>query len=394
MGENSEMTSEQTSQPGQGLPIEPPFETLAIEKRMLAMENFQRCFAIRPDDRVVMLLDRRLDPRVMHLIIGLARSRGVKPEIFISDTTQHLSIPEYVKPLLERATFVVSTWYCSVMDPYCIGLRRDLGQRWVKITFFRNYDLLDTEQARFPVDLVGEIIRETASMYPAGEDFALRFSDVRGTDLAIDFTAEMRDNLLAPNRWRGQMTAEEPGAYVHYIPTHGPNLYDRSAVRNDENAKVSVNGVVYPQWAVGFEKPFESPIGVVFEDDRVVEVRGDGPSAGILRGMLIGGQLIELGCGFNPKAPRRTIYPAGSNSPGAVHFGIDMVQPSDYVRRMMPNWEEPPVHMDLVSFDNTVRAGESMLVDNGFLTALKAPHVVEAASRYGDAVDLLEGWPA
>ena len=389
-----QMTRVEEKPAGQGLPVEPGFETLAIEKRMIAIENFQRCFAIRPGDRLVMLLDRRLDPRVTHLIIGLARSRGVKAEIIVSDTTQHLSIPDHVKPMLERATFVVSTWYCSVMDPYCIALRREQGQRWVKITFFRNYDLLDTEQARFPVDLVGEIIRETASMYPKDRDFELAFSDGRGTDLVIDFTAKMRDNLLAPNRWRGQMTAEEPGAYVHYIPTHGPNLYDRSAVMNDENTQVAVNGVVYPQWAVGFEKPFEAPVGVVFEDDRVVEVRGDGESARILRGMLIGGQLIELGCGFNPKAPRRTIYPAGSNSPGALHFGIDMPEPSDYVRRMMPNWEEPPIHMDLVSFDNTVRAGDSTLVDAGFLTALKAGHIVEAANRYGDPVDLLEGWPA
>ncbi len=378
---------------GQGLPIEPDFETLRIEKRMMALDNFQRCFAIRPDDRMVMLLDRRLDPRVTHLIIGLARSRGVKPEIFVSDTTQHLAIPDHVKPLLERATFVVSTWYCSVLDPYCIALRREHGQRWVKITFFRNYDLLDTEQARFPVEIVGELIRETASRFPAGEDFDLAFSDPRGTDFTIRYTAAMRDNLLAPNRWRGQMTADEPGAYVHYIPTHGPNLYDRSAVLNDDEAKVSMSGVVYPQWAVGFDKPFDSPIAVVFEDDRVVEVRGDGEQAELLRRMLPSGQLIELGCGFNPKAPRHTIYPAGSNSPGALHFGIDMTEASDYVRRMMPNWEEPPVHMDLVTFDGTVRAGPSTLVEEGFLTALKAPGVVDLASRYGDPVDLLEGWP-
>jgi hypothetical protein len=203
----------------------------------------------------------------------------------------------------------------------------------------------------------------------------------------------MRNNLLAPNRWRGQMTAEEPGAYVHYIPTHGPNLYDRSAVRNDENVPVSIDGVVYPQWAVGFEKPFSERIGVVFENERVVEVRGDSDEARILREMLIGGQLIELGCGFNPKAPRRTIYPAGSNSPGALHFGIDMPEPSDSVRRMMPNWEEPPIHMDLVSFDNTVRAGDAILVDNGFLSALNAPDIVRKASHYGDPVDLLKGWP-
>ncbi len=167
----------------------------------------------------------------------------------------------------------------------------------------------------------------------------------------------MRDNLLSSNRWRGKMTPDEPGAYVHYLPTHGPNLYDRTSVKDDEHIIVPINGVVYPQCAVGFAKPFEERIGVEFRDDRIVAVHGQGKESEILRDMLVGGRLIELGCGFNPKAPRHTIYPAGSNSPGALHFGIDLAKPCDYIRKVMPEWEEPPIHMDLVSFDVTVTAG-------------------------------------
>jgi len=378
---------------GRAMPIEPDLETLRIENRIMAMENFQRCFAIRPDDSMVMLLDRRLDPRVTHAIAGLARSRGVKPIIIATENTQHVSIPDNVKPILETASFVVSSWFCSVIDPYCIGLRRDKGQRWVKITFFRDLDLWDTPQAGFPIDLIGEIIRGTAAQYPSGSDFDLVFSDSRGTDFSVAFTAEMRDNLMDQTRWRGHMTAEEQGAYVHYLPTHGPNLYDRTAVKNDDSVVVPVNGVVYPQWAVGFEKPFEEKIGVRFKDDEIVDVEGRSGEASILRDMLIGGQLIELGCGFNPKAPRHTIYPAGPNSPGALHFGIDLAKPSDYVRRTMPNWEEPPIHADLVTFDSTVSAGNTTLIEDGFLTSLREPAVVEAAARFGDPVDLLEGWP-
>ena len=59
----------------------------------------------------------------------------------------------------------------------------------------------------------------------------------------------------------------------------------------------------------------------------------------------------------------------------------------------MPEWEEPPIHMDLVTFDSTVRAGSFKVIDKGFLAALKAPGVVEIASRFGDPVDLLENWP-
>ena len=60
---------------------------------------------------------------------------------------------------------------------------------------------------------------------------------------------------------------------------------------------------------------------------------------------------------------------------------------------MMPEWEEPPVHMDLISFDSTVTAGNTTLIDEGFLKALHAPSVVEMASQFGDPVDLLQNWP-
>lgn len=357
-----------------------------------ALENFTRVFAVRPDDSMVILADPRIDPDVIAAISGLARARGVKPMVVMGDSTQYTEIPDHVKPILETATFVVSTWFCSIIDPFCIALRKR-GQRWVKITYFRHLDLLKTPQARFPVDLLGEIIRQTAAQYPQGQHFDLRFTDARGSDLTIAFTPEMREAMLASARWRGQMTADEPGAYVHYLPTHGPNLYDRTAVDNDPNVIVPVNGTVVPTWAVGFEQPFQEHIEVVFADDRITAVRGDGDTAAILRDMLVGGQLIELGCGFNPKAPRHTIYPAGSNSPGALHWGIDLAKPSDWIRRTMPEWEEPPVHMDLINFDMTVKIGNTTLIDRGFLTSLRADPVVEHARRYGDPVDLLENWP-
>ena len=93
------------------------------------------------------------------------------------------------------------------------------------------------------------------------------------------------------------MTAEEAGAYVHWVPTHGPNVYDRTTLgkKMDRGAtRNDVNGIVYPQSAVGFPKPFTEKIGVVFENDRIVEVRGHSEEAVILRDMLVGGRLIEL----------------------------------------------------------------------------------------------------
>ncbi len=111
-----------------------------------------------------------------------------------------------------------------------------------------------------------------------------------------------------------------------------------------------------------------------------------------MRDYLIGARLHELGCGHNPKAPRFQVYPAGPNSPGGLHFGINAKQESPYLRRAIPNWEEPHVHMDLVTFDSTVTAGNTTLIDGGYLMSLKDPQVIAAAERYGDPVELLESY--
>ena len=373
-----------------GMPI-PVAKSLTETKHFFqALDNFTRVMAMRPGDRVLMLADPLLDPRVIDAVIGIAKSRGATVRVYMEPNTQVPAIPEEVQAMLRKATFVVSTWFCSILDPLCIDLRRK-GQRWVKITYFRNLDLLHTPQARVPMDLIGEIIRATASRYPAQGGFDLRFTDARGSDFRISFTEEMRANQLSTNRWRGQMTAEEDGCYVHYLATHGPNLWDHNAVKNDFSVVVPMAGVLYPQWAIGFPRPFEERIAVRFEGDTVCAVEGVSEEAVILRDMLVGSRMIEGGgCGFNPKAPRHTIYPAGSNSPGALHFGLDLARPSDYIRRVMPDWEEPPVHMDLVTFDSTVTAGPNTLIQDGFLCALRDPSVVAFASRYGDAVELLE----
>lgn len=364
----------------------------ATKNYFQALDNFTRVFAIRPGDRVLMLTDPLLDPRVVNAIGGLAKARGATLSAFMAPSTTLPCVPDEVKPLIQAATLVVSTWFCSIEDPFNVAMRK-AGQRWVKITYFRDLDLLHTPQARFPIELVGEIIRATERKFPKGRDFELRFSDARGSDLTIPYTSAMRDAMFAGNRWRGMMTATEAGCYVHYLPTHGPNFWDSTAMKNGTHSVLPINGVLYPQWAIGFEAPFAEKIAVEFKDKFVTEVLGESADAKLLREMLVGGKLIEGGgCGFNPKAPRHTIYPAGSNSPGALHFGIDLAKPSDFIRKVMPNWEEPPVHQDLVTFDTTVTAGDNVIIDSGFLTALRDREVVSAAEMYGDPVELLEGF--
>ena len=376
-----------------GLPAPVDYGHTSTTEYIQALDNLHLVFGIRTGDHVVMLTDPLLDPRVVQAVQGLAKARGATFASYMGESTRYVAVPDEAKALLERATFVVSTWFASVFDPFCIGLRRNRGQRWVKITFFRNIDLWNTPQARFPVEIVGELVRATSRLYPDNGPFDLRITDRRGTDFRIPFTDAMRQRMKKDNRWRGRNFADEDGCYVHYIPTHGPNIYDPMMFGNDPDIKVGLSGTIRPQWAVGFDKPFDDPPAVEFRDDRVVAVHGDSDAADILREFLIGGTLEELGCGHNPKAPRFDIYPAGPNSPGALHFGINGPRPSAYLRRVMPNWEEPHVHLDLVSYDCTVTAGNRTLIDDGYLMSLRDPEVIACAQRYGDPIELLEQFP-
>src|SRR5690348_14629488 len=83
-----------------------------------ALDNFFRVFAIRPGDRVLMLTDSLLDHLVVDAISGLARSRGATVRVYTEPTTKLPEIPGEVRPLLQQATFVVSTWFCSILDPF------------------------------------------------------------------------------------------------------------------------------------------------------------------------------------------------------------------------------------------------------------------------------------
>ena len=183
------------SKTARGLPTPVDYGKATTAEYVQALDNFHRVFGIRQGDHVVMLTDPLLDPRVTQAVQGLAKARGATFISYMGDSTRYVEVPEEARALLARATFVVSTWFASVFDPFCQNLRRKKGQRWVKITFFRNIDLWNTPQARFPVEIVGELIRGTHRLYPDHGPFEMRITDRRGTDFRIPYSAAMREQM-------------------------------------------------------------------------------------------------------------------------------------------------------------------------------------------------------
>src|SRR5207248_1893882 len=83
-----------------------------------ALEQFVRVFAIRPGERVLMLTDPLLDRRVVEAVSGIARARGATLTQYMAPNTSLPAVPDEVKAIIEKADFVVSTWFCSIEDPF------------------------------------------------------------------------------------------------------------------------------------------------------------------------------------------------------------------------------------------------------------------------------------
>ena len=126
--------------------------------------------------------------------------------------------------------------------------------------------------------IFGRDIIPSARLFPPAAPFEAHFTDIRGTDFRIKYTEKMRSFILSTSRWRGKNIADEDGCYVHYLPTHGPNIYDSKSHAADDD-RAGISGIVFPQWAVGFEKPFSERIGVEIEKGRVTRVHGNGADA-------------------------------------------------------------------------------------------------------------------
>ena len=103
-----------------GLPVPVAANLTETKYFFQALDNFTRVMAIRAGDRVLMLADPLLDPRVIDAVIGIAKSRGATVRVYMEPSTQVTAVPEEVHAMLRKATFVVSTWFCSILDPLCM----------------------------------------------------------------------------------------------------------------------------------------------------------------------------------------------------------------------------------------------------------------------------------
>ena len=102
------------SKSASAMPSEQVFANTETRHYFQAIDNLTKVFLFRPGDEVLFLTDPLLDRRVVDALSGIANSRGVQPREFMAATTQIPCCPPEARALVEKATFVISTWFCSV----------------------------------------------------------------------------------------------------------------------------------------------------------------------------------------------------------------------------------------------------------------------------------------
>jgi hypothetical protein len=103
---NHNALSVQVQEPIQYVGLPPKLRSSLTETKdyFQAMDNFFRVFAIRPGERVLMLTDPLLDPRVVDAVTGLARARGASLSQYMAPSTTLPRVPEEVKRWCRRPT--------------------------------------------------------------------------------------------------------------------------------------------------------------------------------------------------------------------------------------------------------------------------------------------------
>jgi hypothetical protein len=263
--------------------------------------------------------------------------------------------------------------------------------------------------AKFPFDVWNLINRKAMERIwnnaPGGR---ARLTDPEGTDISWTYWDEYFDMDRYKKTGGAPLFQKEP-FFGHLFAKPSPPFSPR-----DDTGGV-ISGTTNH---IG--RPFPN-IKVYLKHTKVQRVEGGGPYGDLFRDLLNEtkdyelpeypdkGLLYwwELAIGTNPKMVRPfnafTVSGAGTVSErlrsGVIHCGIGtpIYGPSEiYAKQKKLAHGHIHVHLLFATFEITNRKGEVVrIIDNGRLTALDDPEVIQLASNYGDPKELLkEDWIA
>jgi len=237
-------------------------------------------------------------------------------------------------------------------------------------------ELLRSDWARFPAEIVSAIISKVIDQSKSGRDKSFRLTAPNGTDLqgVLDF------------RW-GFKKAQFPWKW-HYFP--GADMA--------EHPRVAEGKLVFDHLE-GFKGYLSTPIKMEIKNHVVSTVEGGFEARWLERMMkrfTNGNYFCEFTIGAHPKAPllrgleERAVDTLLFRHSGSFHGAVGRWGDEPDSGAPFSEW-----HWDGGILNPTLSIGGVTLVKNGRLAALDDEEVRKAASKYGDPDVVLEEayWP-
>jgi len=326
--------------------------------------------------------DNLVDRQAIHWIQRAAEERGARVEILWVDEPSRVNqwkFPDEVRASINRSDLAINHSFDLTVEEI-LAFRQYVEQDH-KIPVVRNFAttaaLLCTAWAQTPQELVSEIRFRASSHIQAGLKWQL--TDPNGTHL---------EGVVMParNPTLGYATRRDGGNYLPWPEWVCP------PISLGETSGTFIFDRTLSWWSryIGIAPYFEHPVTLTIKDGRILKVEG-GVEADLIRRFLaslhdrLGDSTYNfdtLHFGVHPQAHvapqqcasvlyRRLIEHSDSHNLH-VHVG------SPKANAQYPYW--PHITGDIRNA--TFRVGDTLLYDNGRLTALDDPAVLAVAARY------------
>jgi len=342
---------------------------------------------IKKGENILIVADSLADELVVDLTATVARGQGAKVVVcwIEFNPLQTMGGGKIIDNALKGADKLLRFTFALSHDKGTVEACQEYGLRMYGVTN-PTRDFLASEAARFPVELMIEIQRETVQRARKARN--IHITDEKGTDFTAEGRPENWSSEIRPKDFKGDyknwdMDLELTGNYPMTFPGSMTGLIP------PENGNGTVVFDVFS--GIGVCK---TPLRLTCKDNYFTSIEG-GEEAETLKRMWKGvphaNYLVEIMWGLHPKCrnilEQKPLPNEAERRAGNLHIGTG----NRRLMSMRPFKEKSKTqyHLDGFIVNPTVTIGNDVLIDKGRLAVFDDPRIRDIAKKYGDPDKLL-----
>ncbi len=307
----------------------------------------RRLLAVQPGEQVALVCDPHSEMQMVHALAGVVESVGGEYTILTMPTRTFERKNDLTPPIelaLGAADCLIGLTGSCGAPTYSKAVKERFEKKKLRAIsmVMRTLDNFTEGGARADYDALSEDGHRLAAIWRESDE--IHVTTPAGTDLRAPIAGEEVFIECGFATDPGQEAAFSDGE-VSQMP------------RQDSAA-----GVVVVDGPIAHIGTPESPISLLIEKGRVVDVKGDTPQAAELRRLIEtipdADNIAEIGIGLNPACRRNGDFEEEKKARGLVHVAI-----GDNI--FYGGGVECAVHMDMVMYQPTVRLDDVVVVDAG-----------------------------